>query len=228
MEYHKIDTLYERNLDTHKLIEPLVIKNPTYGLIKRWLFTEKIDGMNIRAIWKPAREGVVVPWPESLDFRGKTDKAVIGPEHKCYKSLMKYLTENITADKLRGVFTDSCVVLYGEGYGAGINKGGSYRTDQSFILFDVFVVDHGNPFGGWWLNDEGTRDVAAKLGIDAVPFVCYTELELATEMVRTGFKSKIGVADAEGLVGRPAETLYDKRGRRVITKIKTRDFSGRE
>jgi hypothetical protein len=31
-------------------------------------------------------------------------------------------------------------------------------------------------------------------------------------------------AQAEGLVGRPLETLFDKRGSRLIVKLKTRDF----
>jgi hypothetical protein len=224
--YPKIETLYERNQETHKLIEPLVLKNPTYDLVKKWVFSEKIDGTNIRVLWEPEHETFgdingpnITKWPDHLRFADRTDNAKLDG----YKSLMKYLNETFTAEKLRSTFTGP-VVLYGEGYGAGINKGGGYRTDQSFILFDVFVLDNENPFRGWWLNDEDMRAVAQGLNIDAVPFICYTELELATEMVRTGFKSRLGTADAEGLVGRPAETLYDKRGRRIIIKIKTKDF----
>jgi hypothetical protein len=45
-------------------------------------------------------------------------------------------------------------------------------------------------------------------------------------MVRVGFKSKLngGAAQAEGLVGRPLETLFDKKGSRLIVKLKTKDF----
>jgi hypothetical protein len=51
-------------------------------------------------------------------------------------------------------------------------------------------------------------------------------LEAATEMVRAGFQSRLngGKAKAEGLVGRPAEALFDKRGARLIVKLKTKDF----
>jgi hypothetical protein len=45
-------------------------------------------------------------------------------------------------------------------------------------------------------------------------------------MVRAGFQSRLngGKAKAEGLVGRPAETLFDKKGARLIVKLKTKDF----
>jgi hypothetical protein len=51
-------------------------------------------------------------------------------------------------------------------------------------------------------------------------------LDQATEFVRRGFPSCLdgSEAQAEGLVGRPLETLFDKRGSRLIVKLKTRDF----
>jgi hypothetical protein len=65
-EYHKIETLYERDLNTFK-VDPSKLKNRTYSLIKTWQFTEKIDGTNIRCIWKNG----------TLTFGGKTDNAQI-------------------------------------------------------------------------------------------------------------------------------------------------------
>jgi hypothetical protein len=68
--------------------------------------------------------------------------------------------------------------------------------------------------------------VAAKLGLDVVPFVGEMTLEQATEMVRAGFPSLLngGQIQAEGLVGRTAEPLFDKKGARLIVKLKTKDF----
>ena len=68
--------------------------------------------------------------------------------------------------------------------------------------------------------------MAAKLHLDVVPFVGDMTLEDATEMVRAGFQSRIngGAMKAEGLVGRPAEALFDKKGSRLIVKLKTKDF----
>lgn len=212
-EYHKVETLYERDEKTFRLKPEMILKNPVYGMIKSWVWTEKIDGTNIRAIWNPEY---------GVTFGGKTDNARIHTE------LVKWLYENITVEKLRAVFPESSLVIYGEGFGPGIQKGGGLYADRKqFIVFDVFVADTINSkLGGWWLNDANMRDVAAKLGLNAVPLVGEMPLEDAREMVRVGFKSALngGQAKAEGLVGRPVEALYDKKGSRLIVKLKTKDF----
>ncbi len=57
-----------------------------------------------------------------------------------------------------------------------------------------------------------------------MPYLGRMALDQIVELVRTPFPSKIGTATAEGVVARPIETLFDKRGERVIIKLKTRDF----
>jgi hypothetical protein len=202
-EYPKIETLYERG-ENFK-VKVGVLKNRTYSMLKTWHWTEKIDGTNIRCIWKGGK----------LTFGGKTDNSQI------HADLIKWLYDNVSRDKLCEVFPEGNIVLYGEGYGAGIQKGGGlYSATKKLIIFDVLVDDK------WWLSDDNMRDVAAKLGLDAVPYIGEMTLEGATEMVRVGFKSKLngGAAQAEGLVGRPLETLFDKKGSRLIVKLKTKDF----
>lgn len=212
MEFHKIETLYERDEKTHRLKQPLVLKNRTYSLIRVWQFTEKIDGTNIRVIWQPANSEKTRP--ESLRFGGKTDNAQI------HADLINWMRENISVERLREVFPTSDAVIYGEGYGAGIQKGGIYSPTKKLILFDVLVD------GKWWLSWENTCDVARKIGLDVVPFLGEMSLEEATEIVRIGFKTRLGEqrVPAEGLVGRTAETLFDKKGARLIVKLKTKDF----
>lgn len=208
-EYGKIETLYERDEATFK-VRVGELKNRTYSLLKTWHWTEKVDGTNIRCIWRDGK----------LTFGGKTDNAQI------HADLIKWLYENVTAEKLRAVFPDedgvpADVVIYGEGYGAGIQKGGDYSPIKKLIVFDVLVG------GKWWLSYENVCDVAQKLELEVVPSFGEMTLEEATELVRQGFKSKcaINVAkNAEGLVGRPLETLFDKKGHRLITKLKTKDF----
>lgn len=221
-EYHKIETLYERDEKTFKLKPELILKNPVYGTIKTWHWTEKIDGTNIRAIWRPAFDAINEP-AKALTFGGKTDNAQI------HADLVAWLYANIRIETFRAVFPDSSVVLYGEGYGAGIQKGGGLLSPtKKFILFDVFVVDPVNSkLGGWWLSDANVRDVARKLGLEAVPYLGEMSLEQATEKVRVGFKSALngGLADSEGMVGRPLESLFDKKGSRLIVKLKTKDFA---
>jgi len=202
MEYGKIETLYERDLTTFK-VDPTKLKNRTYSLIKTWQFTEKIDGTNIRCIWQAG----------NLTFGGKTDKAQI------HSDLVKWLYENVNKERLAEIFPDTDAVVYGEGYGAGIQKnGGGYSATKKLIVFDVLVG------GKWWLSWENTCDVATKLGLDVVPFLGDMTLQEATEMARVGFKSQLGDRPAEGLVGRTAEALFDKKGHRLIVKLKTGDF----
>jgi len=204
MQYPKIETLYERNMDTFK-VDPSKLKNRTYSLLKSWQWSEKIDGTNIRCIWQG----------DTLSFGGKSDNAQI------HADLIRWLYENVTPDNMAKVFPETNAVIYGEGYGAGIQKnGGAYSPVKKLIVFDVLVA------GQWWLSWENTVDVAQKLGLDTVPFIGAMTLEDATEMVRAGFQSRLGDGShvAEGVVGRPAETLFDKKGHRLIVKLKTSDF----
>ncbi|MFH1236239.1 MAG: RNA ligase family protein [Parcubacteria group bacterium] len=201
--YHKIETLYERDEQTHRLKPELILKNRVYGIIKTWHWTEKIDGTNIRCIWSGGK----------LTFGGKTDNAQI------HADLIRYMYETVSPEKMREVFPDSDAVLYGEGYGAGIQKGGGYSPTKKLIVFDVLVA------GQWWLSWENTCDVAEKLGIDVVPYIGEMTLEEATKMVKSGFPSALGShPPAEGMVGRTVETLFDKKGGRMIIKLKTKDF----
>ena len=216
-EYHKIETLYERDLATFK-VKPSVFKNRTYSLLKSWHWTEKVDGTNIRVIWECAiNGGPNAPGRLSrLTFGGKSDNAQI------HSDLIKWLYANVSAVKLAEIFPDSDAVIYAEGYGAGIQKGGGdYTPEKKIIVFDVLVG------GKWWLAHEDVCDVASKLGLDVVPDFGEMTLEEATELVRKGFKSRCAVnagKDAEGLVGRPLECLFDKKGARLIVKLKTKDF----
>lgn len=113
-EYHKIETLYERDEKTFKIKPELILKNRVYGLLKSWQWTEKIDGTNIRVIYQKD------VWNKpTLSFGGRTDNAQI------HADLIKYLYETFDKIRLAEVFPeipDCGIVLYGEGYGAGIKK----------------------------------------------------------------------------------------------------------
>lgn len=169
-----------------------------------WVFTEKVDGTNIRVMLK---DGAVT-------FGGKTDSAQIPAQ------LVMRLNERFLplADKMQGIFgCDTC--LYGEGYGAKIQKGGNYRADQDFVLFDVKV-------GDWWLQRADVEDVAQKLGLDVVPIIGEGTLHDAIAAAKAGITSTWGDFQAEGIVARPKTELKTRNGRRIITKIKCRDFVG--
>jgi ATP-dependent RNA circularization protein (DNA/RNA ligase family) len=205
-EYHKIETLFERDTETF-VVDPGILKSPVLGTIEKWDVTEKIDGTNIRVML--SRTGEVT-------FGGRSDSAQLPAD------LIQYLIRTFTRELLEAtLWLDGPVdvVLYGEGYGPGIQKGGGlYRADKAFILFDVLIAEQ------WWLDREAVTEIGDKLGIAVVPYLGRWRLEEIVERVRVPFPSQLGSAVAEGIVARPIETLFDKRMKRVSIKLKTKDF----
>ena len=202
-KYPKIETLFKRD---EKFKVTNEIRLPEFENIKKWLITEKIDGTNIRIIYTP---------DDKLLIRGRTDKASIPT------FLLEELQNMFTVEKIKTILDNPIekgLCLYGEGYGAKIQKGGgNYRPDQGFVLFDVKI-------GDWWLQRNDVAEIAAKLGIDIVPTIGTGSLIDMVTMVQKGFKSLWGDFIAEGIVARPATELKDRGGHRIITKIKHKDF----
>lgn len=205
-EYHKIEGLYLRDEATKRLM-PGCFRNPAVEYLKdaQWIFTEKIDGTNIRVHW----DG------HSVSFAGRTDKATI--PYPLFDVLQEMFGGAINEQVFEQNFGEKEVTLYGEGYGAKIQTGGNYRPDQSFILFDVCV-------NGIWLSRENVEAVAGYFGVDVVPIIFRGTIQQAEAYVHSYPKSKIGTAMMEGLVGRPSVELLTASGRRVIVKIKADDY----
>ncbi len=217
-QYHKINTLFKRDM-AHgaKIIEGDFV-DPEVEFLKdnQWVFTEKVDGTNIRVMWTGS----------GLSFGGKSDDAQMPVfllyklqelfEGTAKKQIFKELFEKPEKD---GSITEPKVCLYGEGYGAKIQKGGgNYIPDGvSFILFDVKI-------GEWWLQRKDVEEIAQAFGIKVVPILGEGTLSQAIEMTRKGFPSQWGDFIAEGIVARPKVELRTRRGDRIITKIKYRDF----
>lgn len=205
-EYHKIETLFERDNKTKKLIEGK-FANETIKYLKdnKWQFTEKIDGTNIRIMWDGHK----------VKFGARTDDGQIPA------LLTNRLIELFAGEKNEQLFEQKFgeieVVLVGEGYGAKIQNGGLYRDNQDFILFDVMIA-------GNWQPRESVEDIANYFGINAVPIVLEGTIQEAVDYIKTKPKSQIGTADSEGVVGRPAVEMQDRCGNRVIVKIKVKDF----
>src|SRR5882672_8771874 len=217
-EFPKIDTVYKRNPENLKRLIEGDWSNPAFGYLanNKWVFTEKVDGTNLRVMINGERN-----YPEgTITFGGKTDNASIPA------TLVTYLQNKFLpmTDKLNEMFPNGAC-LYGEGYGAKIQKGGgNYRPDQSFALFDVLVNDPENN-RQWWLERHNIEDVAEKLWLDRVPVINKGTLHDMVEMAKTGFTSTWGSFISEGIVARPEVELKDRAGKRIITKIKHRDFS---
>jgi RNA ligase len=203
-EYHKIQTMFKRDMANQAKIIEGVWTLPEFEYLKdnKWVFTEKVDGTNIRIKWES----------KVMSLGGKTDNAQIPA------SLIDAIRVMDLIPKLEAAFPEFDCCLYGEGYGTKIQKGGgNYRQDQSFVLFDVKV-------GDWWLERHNVEDVATKLGLDVVPIIGEGTLADGVELVRNGLNSTWGGFAAEGIVARPSVELKTRNGERIITKIKHIDF----
>lgn len=210
-QYQKIQTIFKRDEKTKKIIEG-DYSLPEFEYLKdnNWVFTEKVDGTNTRVMWNG----------ESVTLGGKTDDAQM-PMHLLYR--LQELFEGIVKKQL---FIEQFgsepieVCLYGEGYGFKIQSAGKLYLPDShdFVLFDVKV-------GSWWLQREDVEEVAQKFGIKVVPIIGTGTLLEAVELTRKGQKSTWGEFTSEGIVARPATELNTRKGERLITKIKHKDFS---
>jgi len=206
-QYHKIQSVYKRNpQNNHKTFLDGEWSIPEFGWLanNKWKWTEKIDGTNIRVMW----DG------EKVTFNGKTDNAQIPGD------LVNYLIKKYNEDMFYNIFGTQLmnVCIYGEGYGAGIQKVGKlYRPDKAFVAFDIMIDDI-------WLEQHNVEDIAVKLETDFVPTLGEGTLYDAIEHTKKGFKSTWGDFEAEGLVCRPDCVLLRRTGDRIITKIKHEDF----
>lgn len=207
-EYHKIETLFERDEKTKQLIIGK-FRNQTIEYLKDniWTFTEKIDGTNIRIYW----DG------HQVQFGGRTDKAQI-PLHLLYR-LTELFGGDTNEELFEQKFGDNEIELFGEGYGTKIQNGGLYRDDVDFILFDVMI-------NGDYQPRESVEDIANYFGIDVVPIVLEGTLQDGIDYVLNNRKSIVAKngAEMEGLVGRTKFETLDRVGHRNIVKIKYRDF----
>lgn len=207
-EYHKIETIFERDEKTKKLIEGKY-RNATVEYLRNcdWLFTEKVDGTNIRVHWDGHR----------VEFAGRTDKAQIPQPllNRLEELFGGYENEQIFEQR----FGEKDVILFGEGYGGKIQNGLEYKEDTDFILFDVVINDYYQP-------RIAVEEIGKYFQIDCVPIVLTGTLQDGIDYVKSHKLSLIAKNGAymEGVVGRPAFEIFDRTQKRIIVKIKYRDF----
>lgn len=230
-EYPKIENLYASNGERgagYRRGPEFGFKLPAVEQISKWLVLEKVDGMNIRVIFE-AGNGAA----PTLRFAGRTDKANLPGD------LVAYLEETFTIDRMIRTFGHTheeqpdvwhipeSVVLFGEGFGPGIQKAGQAYADitggaKRFILFDALVDRR------WWLSWDNIVDVAQKLFVAHVPVLARdADLDMIDMIVsdRESLLQLPGGEHVEGVVARTDPYLFDARGQRVMFKHKVRDLS---
>lgn len=226
MEYVKINSLWKRNgwyFDQDKKNSPdyqlgrqsFIIGDyaePEFGNIKNWSVEEKVDGTNIRITFNshlPIELG-------GLKFEGRTADAQI-PCH-----LLNYLQMHFTHDRLSKVFDfPGYIILFGEGYGPKIQKGGgNYRNSPGFILFDVVIAQ-------WWLQRPDVKDIADKLEIPMVPQLgIMNEFEIV-ELVKSKPLSICSHTPQvmEGVICRSEPLVLFRKGTPIMWKLKCKEFN---
>lgn len=215
LTYPKIDTLFNRKSNFG--VDVNQYRRPEYGIINRWVLTEKIDGTNIRIEFLKGH---------GFDIGGRTDSADI-PKELHARLLNLGANVNAAAEDIMARFGLNSITLFGEGYGPKIQSGGRYRNDPSFILFDVLVNDK------VWLSEDAITDTAKNLGIDRVPILeTQATIDRAIQYCGGDIRESAFISTiaqdrtyfAEGVVAKTIVPLYDNRGERVMWKLKARDF----
>ena len=249
--YQKINTLYKRDIN-NIIMQHYEWSCPEFEYLRKlpWDATEKIDGTNMRieVIQTPMLKldsEDILGVQFDVTFKGKTDNAQIPPHLEKYMKetfdenrvlyslgIEKYIPiENwaehgwcVSKEDLTPVYDKIPLkyTIYGEGYGMKIQKGGGrYLSNSvSFIGFDVKVND-------MYLLRDNAMEVFKKLGADTVPYLGQMTIDEAIEKVRKGFVSAISedrTLMAEGIVLSSPLGLKNRRGERLIVKIKYMDF----
>lgn len=211
--YPKIECVFKRDLEGNKKLMPGVWRSEELECLAdcKWTFTEKVDGTNTQIVW----DG------HSVSFGGRTERANIPAP------LADFLSRTFSGDKNEEIFEqlfgETPVVLFGEGYGPKINGGGGYCDSVRFILFDVKI-------GGYWLKRANVEEIARAFGIDVVPIILEGTLHDGVRYMMTHPNSQVAQnnsgsgCEMEGLVGTIPCGLLNRKGERVMCKIKWKDL----
>lgn len=226
MEYPKIHSLWKRegwyfdeeakkDLGKKKGRSSFIVGDyalPEFDNIKCWDVEEKIDGTNIRILFK---NGVV-------RFGGRTKDSHIPT------SLLDYLQSNFTDSLMQGRFVSAGgshpeVILFGEGFGPKIQSGGYYSQNPGFCLFDVKI-------GDWWLERNSVWEIAGSLGAFFPPQLGVMDKSEIVEFVKEKRLSNFARNDPkklqlmEGVVCRPSPMMLLRNGNPIMFKLKFNDF----
>jgi len=209
-EYHKINGIFKRDRKTNKFIVG-DYSIPEFDFLKntQWQFTEKVDGTNIRIFWDGGK----------ISYGGRTSNAQIPVI--LYDKLNEIFQNKRMIDLFKETFKESEACIYGEGFGSRIQKGGgNYNRDGvDFVSFDIRI-------GEWWLKREDVEGICLTLSLAIVPIVGMGTLGEGMSMVKSGLKSTWGDFTAEGIIAKPNIDILCRSSKRIITKIKHKDFVG--
>jgi len=207
MEYPKINSLFMRD-ENHNFTQEYA--DPLFSCFPYWRVEEKIDGMNIR---------IYVNNSQHIEIKGRTNNAAIPNQLVTYFHAGDRHKKLLALHAVHGF--DYPIVLYGEGFGAGIQSGGIYRPDQAFILFDTFI-------NGRWGTRQEVYKLADELGVDHpadLGLMCKYDI---IDLVKSNPMGRYGTGNypMEGIIARcePVLRQNTQRAEPLMWKLKARDF----
>ena len=174
-----------------------------------WSIKRKLDGENIRIYW----DGEQALW------NGKSNKFQCSAEFQDYMN--STFIEEIFEEKFG---REKEVYIYGEKMGPK-TQGNELGLDKDeVIIFDVEI-------NGTFLGEEGIRDVAGYFGTRSV--YDFMDLGPSTDinLMSTSLEAIIDdvatneFGDWEGVVCSPTVNIKDHNGKRIIVKIKNKDYN---
>lgn len=249
-EYHKIDSIFKRKnveIEGKKYKNTIIpeFTTPLFEALKdmKWSVTEKIDGTNTRIHINYSNSKDLGIEDYAIKIEGRTNNAEFNKNVEtnlieylktkeesilnfCRKQRDNYFNKNSSKS-----FYSINYIIFGETFGKDIQSGGRYRKNNAdFIAFDFMASDDRKGMQTAKFYEEDTmRSILSEIGIDVVPYIGNFTIrevieKLTQENAPTSLISEDTTLPIEGYVLKPKKILYDNRGRRIITKIKVKDF----
>ena len=229
-EYPKINSMFKRD-EKGKMIPEFSESAFKYLAKNEWIGTEKVDGMGVRIEIIPLMDGDGC----SIQLMGRTDNSRI-PQNLS-KHYWRLLVDKLSIQNIKKVFpclgSFHSITLYGEAYGEKIQKAGKQYCPNGgvgIVIFDIKVATanlDGDIREEYWLERHNVEDITKKLDLDVVPIIFKGSLWDAVAFLSNGVTITQVTrfpAQIEGLVLHPVVPLQDRRGNRIITKLKIKDL----
>lgn len=193
---------------------------PTLFELPEVIVTEKVHGSSARI---GVLDNVLRVGGRRLEF---TD---IRPDTREGLCFIQWVLDTGLDKKMMEVFVGQNIIFYGEWHGSGtpkknwpqVQKGIRYIQGNDFRVFDVKV-------NGQFIAQDSVADWAAKIGLKTMPILYRGKPDQAVFDSLIDSMSKLGAENGivdpentiEGLVIRPPEFVWDKKGNPVIAKLK--------
>lgn len=229
-EYPKINSIFKRD-EKGKFYPEFSEPAFKYLAQNEWIGTEKVDGMGIRIEIIPSLGSDKY----SLQLKGRTDCSQIPQNISRY--YWGLLVDKLSTPNIKKVFPELCffhtITFYGEAYGEKIQKAGKRYCPNGgvgIVIFDIKIATatpDGDVREEYWLERHNVEDIVRKLDLDVVPIIFQGSLWDAIAFIsKDDITTKVTrfPVNIEGLVLQPSVPLQDRRGNRIITKIKVKDL----